>query len=239
MNETLTVAQVSRWLHIPEPTIRRLAKFDEIPHRKRGDEPCFMRSDIEAWASRRLLALQDRPLAEEHSLATRAENPKPQDDTLIPALLSPARITLNLAARTRPGVLRDMVDLAAATDCLYDPADLLRQIEEREAAASTAMPGGIALLHPHHQDPYLISDPFIVIGIAPQPIHFGASDNQPTDVFCLICCGEPRRHLHTLSRLMMMIRNTPLLSEIRAAETPQEVFDAFVSAENAVLKGVH
>ncbi len=238
MHEALNVAQVCRLYHIPEATIRRLVKFDEIPHRKRGDDPVFFRDELDAWASRRLLALQERPLAEEHTLGTRAQTAKPQDDILIPALLSPDRITLDLAARTRHGVLRDMVDLAAATDCLYDPPDLLRQLEEREAICSTAMPGGIALLHPHHQDPYLIGAPFMVIGAARQPVHFGAPDNAPTDLFCLVCCGEARRHIHTLSRLAMMIRNTSLLGAARSAGSTQAVFEAFCAAELAVLKNI-
>ena len=66
--------------------------------------------------------------------------------------------------------------------------DLLAQLEEREALASTALPGGIALPHPHHQDPYLITEPFMLLARTRKPIWFGAPDDAPTDLFCLICC---------------------------------------------------
>lgn len=72
-----------------------------------------------------------------------------------------------------------------------------------------------------------------------RPIWFGAEDDTPTDLFCLICCGENMRHLHVLARLCMMIRETDVLSEIRSAETAEALTEAIYAAERAVLAKLH
>lgn len=235
MNEVLSVAQLVKLLAIPEPVIRRLVKYDEIPHQKRGGEPIFLRNEVDAWASRRILSLQEKALHAEHADGVRAKVKQAADDILMPDLLRPDWIRLGMPAKTKPGILRDMVALADETGCLYDPADLQRQVEEREALASTAMEGGIAFLHARHQDPYLISDPFMVVGVAAQPVYFGAPDGEKTDVFCLVCCGDAQPHLHTLSRLCLMARKGNLPELLRAAETPAGAYEAVVACEREVL----
>ena len=158
---------------------------------------------------------------------------------LLPHLLKPGYVALDARSKTRKSVIRDLVDMAEARELLCDPADMLRQLEEREAVSSTALPGGIALLHPHHPDPYLITEPFMLVARNLRPIWFGAEDDTPTDLFCLICCGENMRHLHVLARLCMMIRETDVLSEIRSAETAEALTEAIYAAERAVLAKLH
>ena len=189
----------------------------------------------DAGGSRRILSLRQRDLLPEHLAATRQDVKVPAEDIVLPHLLKAEYVDLDFRAKTRAGVIRDLVDRAAELELLYDPGDLLAQLEEREALASTALPGGIALPHPHHQDPYLITEPFMLLTRTRKPIWFGAPDDAPTDLFCLICCGENIRHLHVLARLCMMIRETDFLGAIRAAATSEEAVEAAFAAEHAVL----
>ena len=71
-----------------------------------------------------------------------------------------------------------------------------------------------------------------------RPVWFGAEDDSPTDLFCLLCCGENMRHLHVLARLCMMIRDTALLDALRAASTAQEAQEAILSSEREVLSNM-
>ena len=235
MHRQLNFKQACVRLRIPEQVLRDAVKYGEVPCRKQGDEVVFDADELEAWGSRRILALRQRDLAPEHAAATRQDVRTPAEDTLLPALLKPAYVDLDFRSKTRTSVIRDLVDLADSLELLCDPADLLRQLEERESFASTALPGGIALPHPHHPDPYLIMEPFMLVARARKPIWFGAGDDAPTDLFCLICCGEHMRHLHVLARLCMMIRETPFLEEARAAETPEVFLEAAFANERAVL----
>lgn len=235
MHRQLSFRQACERLRIPEQTLRDAVKYNEVPFRWQGDEPVFDADALDAWGSRRILALRDRDLASEHSASTRMDVKSPTEDTLLPLLLKPEYVELDLRAKTRKSVIRDLVDMAERLELLYDPADLLRQLEEREALSPTALPGGIALPHPHHQDPYLIAEPFMLIARARKPVWFGAGDDAPTDLFCLVCCGEHLRHLHVLARLCMMIRDTDFLAEIRTAETPEALIAAACADERAVL----
>jgi excisionase family DNA binding protein len=222
-------------LRIPEQTLRDAVKYGEVPCRKQGSEPVFKASELDAWASARILALSPKALLPEHTASTRMEVKEVKDDILLPQLLKVEYIDLDFRAKTRKSVIRDLVDAADEKGLLCDPADLLNQLEERESVSSTALPGGIAIPHPHHPDPYLIMEPFMLIARARKPIWFGAEDDSPTDLFILLCCGEGMSHLHVLARLCMMVRETEILDALRSAESPEVAADALFAAEREVL----
>ncbi len=235
MHRQLSFNQACERLRIPEQVLRDAVKYGEVPCRKQGAEVVFDANELEAWGSRRILSLRARDLLSEHTASTRRDVKVVADDVLLPQLLKPGFVALDARSKTRKSVIRDLVDMADARELLCDPTDLLRQLEEREALSSTALPGGIALLHPHHPDPYLITEPFMLLVRNLRPIWFGAEDDTPTDLFCLICCGENMRHLHVLARLCMMIRETDFLAQVRAADTADTLVEAAYSAERAVL----
>ena len=111
------------------------------------------------------------------------------------------------------------MDLAGSTGLVADPQDLLRSIDERERLCSTALAGGIALLHPRNHEPYMFDDSFVVLGDERSSrFHFGSPDGAMTDLFFLICCQDDRIHLHALTRLCMMCHYSSVLLELRDAE---------------------
>ena len=222
-------------LRIPEQILRDAVKYGEVPCRKQGAEVVFKASELDAWASARILSLSAKTLSPEHSAATRMDVKNIREDILLPQLLKLEYIDLDFRAKTRKSVIRDLVDAAEAHDLLCDPADMLAQLEARENVSSTALPGGIALPHPHHPDPYLIMEPFMLVTRARKPIWFGAEDDAPTDLFFLVCCGEDMSHLHVLARLCMMIRDTEITQKLREATSATEALDALYAAECEVL----
>jgi PTS system nitrogen regulatory IIA component len=129
-----------------------------------------------------------------------------------------------------------MVALAETTGLLYDPRDLVDELERREQLCSTGIEGGAALLHPRFHDPYMVDDSFICAGVCAQPIPFGAPDGGKTDVFFLVCCQDDRTHLHVLARICVLCHSTELLRELRGAESEGEMYDAVVRAEEAVSR---
>ncbi len=220
---------------IPEQVLRDAVKYSEVPFRKQGAEVVFKASELDAWASARILALSPKVLQPEHTASTRMDVKNLRDDILLPRLIKPEFINLDFTAKTRKSVIRDLVDAAEALGLLYDPADMLAQLEAREEVSSTALPGGIALPHPHHPDPYLISEPFILIARARKAVWYGAEDDSPTDLFCLVCCNENFSHLHVLARLCMMIRDTDILESLRNATNVDEAIEALFASECTVL----
>ena len=130
-----------------------------------------------------------------------------------------------------------MVALAERTGLLTTTAaELLAALQEREALCPTALPGGLALLHPRNHDPYMFSDSFLVFGRTTHPMPFGALDGMGTDLFFLVCCQDDRIHLHVLARLFMMCSQTPLLPNLRSATDRDDMLAAILAAEAEVIR---
>jgi mannitol/fructose-specific phosphotransferase system IIA component (Ntr-type) len=229
--------EVAKYLHLTLADVERLLKDDAIPHEVRGQRPVFRKRDIDAWASQRILGLQDRRLAEYHQKSSHGMRAVLPNDAIMPEMIQPGFIDASMAAKTNASVLREMVALAERTGLVFEPRDLLASIEAREEICPTAIPGGLALLHPRHHQPYMFEASFIVLGRPVQEIHFGAPDGKSTDLFFLICCQDDRIHLHALARLCMMAQKTELLSQLRAAPDATAMHDYILLAEAEVLKG--
>jgi nitrogen PTS system EIIA component len=235
--QTFTLEEVAAYLHLSTADIEQFLENEDIPVETRGDRWVFRKSDIDAWASQRILGLPDRPLAEYHEKSVRGTNMFLENQAIMPELLRPDYIDAAMGAKTKASTLRAMVALAERTGKVYDPKELLASLEAREELCSTAVPGGLALLHPRHHQPYMFESSFIVLGRPVQEIHYGAPDGQPTRLFFLICCQDDRIHLHTLARLCMMALNTPLLDELREAPDSTAMHACILAAEEQVLSG--
>ena len=232
----LTLAEAAEYLHLAPAALERLVKREEIPAEHQGARVMFRRKDIDAWASQRILGLPGQALHDYHAASSARVHAIALQGPLLPQLMTADRIDPELHSRTRSSVQRDMVALAESTDLVSNPRELLETLEERERLCSTALPGGLALLHPRHHEPYMFADSFIALGRSLQPIHFGAQDGTSTDLFFLVCCQDDLIHLHTLARLCSLYQNTNMLAELRQAETAAEMMQAMVSAEDSLLK---
>ena len=235
-HRVMNVKEIATYLHVAPARIELLIKEREIPFQKQGDRFVFRRAEIDAWASQRILKFSPKNLANYHSQTSAKVKEFAPDTAMMPQLLTRARINGDMPAKTRSSAIRAMVAMAMDTDLVSDEADLLTLIEEREALCSTALPGGWAALHPRHHDPYMFSESFLVVGRTIQPIHFGAQDGLPSDIFFLLCCQDDRLHLHTLARLCSLCMETPLLETLRQADSSQEMLDAFLESEQEIIR---
>ncbi len=232
----LSQQEVADYLHLTAADIERLIKNRDIPFEMRGSRLVFRKRDIDAWASQRILKLADKPLAEYHRKTTRATQASFPTAAIMPEMVQPAFIEPRMTAKTKASGIRDMVALAVSTGRVYDERALLESVQAREELCSTAFPGGLALLHSRYQQLALSEEPFVVLGRALQPIHFGSPDGQPTDLFFLICCQDVKIHLHTLARLCLMAQKSTLLGHLREAEDANSMYDCLVNAEKEVLE---
>lgn len=208
---------------------------NEIPHEKVGERATFRRIEIDAWASQRLLGMRGEEVQDFHENSTARHHDLSNQHALIPELMKPEYIDHHLAVKTRNAAIRGMVDLANRTSLVIYPEDLLSGVDEREKMGSTALPGGLALMHPPHHDPYMFEDTFIVLGRAPSPIPFGSPDGRLTDLFFLVCSQDDKIHLHLLARLSMMCFHTPLLLDLHEAMDREAMYEVLVASEAEVI----
>jgi PTS system nitrogen regulatory IIA component len=215
--------------------VDRLLRESDLPHTVRGGRTVFQRGEIDAWASRRILGLPAKRLEIYHEKTARGTREIFPDGALIPELLRTSHIDLELHSRTRASVIRDMVALAGSTGRVLHPRELLQSVEEREALCSTALPGGLALLHSRHHTEYSFDGSFVVLGRTVQTVPFGAPDGGSTLLFFLICCDDDRIHLHTIARLCLLAMKTDIIAQLLAAPDARSAFDLLINAERAVL----
>jgi len=234
-HRAFTLEELADYLHLTPDDVERLVQDSDIPHTARGGRIVFQRGDIDAWASQRILGMPGKPLNAYHEKSMRGTREIFPDDALIPQLLAPGRIDLALPSKTRASVIRDMVALADKTGRVLDRRELLASIEAREALCSTALPGGIALLHGRHHADYRFEGSFIVLGRTVQAVPLSAPDGRPTQVFFLICCDDERIHLHTLARLCLMGLKTKMIEQLFQATDATAAYEGLVSAEREVL----
>lgn len=232
---TFTVDQLADYLHVERRHVEEFLQAGDIPHTVRGGRTYFQRAEIDAWASQRVLRLPDEGLDWYHRKTTAGTREQFPGGALIPVLLSPAAIDLELTAKTKASVIRDLVALADRTGRVFDARELRESIGAREALGSTALPGGLALLHARQHGAYRFDGSFVVLGRTIQPIPFGASDGRPTRLFFLICCEDDRIHLHTLARLCLLAKETDVLSALSTVADPAGAYGALVAAELALV----
>ena len=229
----LNVDEVAEYLHLSRADIERLVKDRDIPFESRGDRPVFCQWDIDAWASQRILRASASRLAEYQPKSSQRTRSFLAGGALLPQLLRPEQIDPAMAAKTKASVLRDMAALAARTGWVCDPPELVASLKAREALCSTAVPGGVAFLHPRAQQPYRFAASFLVLGRTVQPIHFGVPDGQPADIFFLLGCQDERLHLQLLARLCLMVQKSDLLMQLRAVPDASTMHKCLVAAAQA------
>lgn len=233
--QTFGLDEVARYLHLGRAEVEQLVKNQEIPFEKHGNRLVFRKGEIDDWASKRILGLEGKRLTQYHQKSSQATQEIAKDQAFLPEQLQPDFIDPALPAKTKASVLREMARLAGKTGRIYDPEALLEELIAREAICSTGVPGGLALLHPRHPDPYLVETPFIALGRTVQEIPFGAPDGQPTDLFFLIGCPDDRMHLHMLARLCLMAQKTEVLAELRQTSSAEAMHEVMIRSEWAVL----
>jgi len=232
---TLDLAAAADYLHVTRNELEQLVKTTEIPHQDRGGRIVFLRGELDAWASQRILGLPPKRLAAYHQKSTQSTRAILAQEALLPDLLQSNFIAAAMTSKTKKSVIRDLVALAEATGRVMDPTDFLASVEAREQLCSTGLPGGLAILHCRNLQPYRFEDSFIVVGRTLQEIHFGAPDGRPTWLFFLICCQDERIHLHTLARLCLIMQKTAVVSSLLAAPDAATIYAELLAAEQSAL----
>lgn len=142
--------------------------------------------------------------------------------------LSPADVLVDMRAKDKPGVLKQLAGHAAAA--LGLPADVaVEQIQKRDDLGSTGIGGGVALPHARFRE---VGKPFGVLARLRQPIDFDAVDGQPVDLVLLILLpASPQLdQLNALAAAARKLRDGDVLRHLRTAATPLEVFEAITRA---------
>ncbi|MDR3197042.1 MAG: PTS sugar transporter subunit IIA [Planctomycetaceae bacterium] len=232
----LTLSQLTRYLHLPEAQVRKLADRGTIPSRRVNGEMIFSREEVHRWLERRIGLSDESELGLVEAVLDRSI-PAGVDKELVTLseLIPAGAVAVPLMAKTRDSVIRSMVELAVGTGLLWDGTAMANAVKEREELHSTALENGVALLHSRRPLPSILGGTFIVLGKLSKGIPFGGGLNNLTDIFFLICSMEDRIHLRILTRLSRLLAYPEFLAMLRELEKEEMIRELLKTTESAIL----
>jgi len=235
-HKTYNLEEIAGYLHQSVSDIEQLVHEKEIPCSLQGKRLVFRRKEVDAWANQRVMGMNTEKLSAFHKKTTGRAHDLSLGHVIISELLRPACLEPLLPAKTKPSLIRSMVELAGKSGCVNYADELHESILAREKLGSTAMAGGFALLHTEYHDSFMFEESFIALARCAQPIAFSSPDGQLTDVFFMLCCQDERIHLHVLARLCMLCQQTSMLLELRDCTTSEEMRRIIMDKEEELIR---
>lgn len=234
-HEQMNEQQVAAYLHMDLRELAKLASRGKIPCRKTAKGYVFRKGEVDHWIElqmhelpRERFAHIERGVSEHHGFDESA--------MLVGELIPAQGLAVPLKARTRDSVIRSLIEVADAAGLVYAREELTAEVRGREDLCSTAIIPGAALPHPRHPLPYDIAASFIIVGLTPTGIAFGAADGSMTRLFFLICCKDDRTHLHVLARLARMLHDPTAIEQLHACQDGREMRDMLTGLERYVVE---
>lgn len=140
--------------------------------------------------------------------------------------LSRHTIIMDLSARDKYGVIRELTSLLAKNGLIDDAAAVAQEVMTRENVASTCIQNGIALPHARTN---AVKRQVIAVGIRREGYEFDSLDGKPTRIFVL--CLSPRDsngpHIECLATIASILSTPDKIQKIINARSPGEVYDIF------------
>jgi PTS system nitrogen regulatory IIA component len=226
----MTIDEMAHHLGMDARLVKKWAERGKLPGTMVGGEWRFNRAQMLDWLQREMHSLDHEHIENLERAMSDGSNERVVGD-----LLPSEAIDMNLPARSRASILRELVGLAERTGLVYDAAGLLEAVQEREALSPTALPKGLAIPHPRRPMAYATAEPLICLARVPAGIPFGAPDGQMTDLFVFVCSHEERQHLCVLARLALMFSGT-LPDELRGVDDAQAALELVLAREAEVVR---
>lgn len=229
MPDLLTAQQLAEYLQLSKRTIYRLVDRDQIPAVRVGGQWRFPRSAVDYWLDVRLSRLGARDL---DALESDAAGP--------PLALGAALSESNALIPLQPGPIADVVRALVAGIEFPEPPDralVVERLLERESLCSTALPGGIAVLHTARWLPRVLRGSDVVaLGRLSEPMDFGALDGGRTDLLSVVLARNERHHLVLLTKMTRLCQEEACVAALRAAGGAAEVRRVIARYERAVFE---
>ena len=150
-------------------------------------------------------------------------------------LLTKETVTLQLRARNKSDVIKELIDSLDRAGKLADKQKYEEAILAREAQSTTGIGEGIAIPHAKTN---AVKTPAIAFGLAKDGIDYESLDGQPSQLFFMIAASEGanNEHLETLSRLSSMLMDTVFRKSLLDASTKEEIIKLIDSKEKELFE---
>src|SRR5437868_9969114 len=142
-------------------------------------------------------------------------------------------ITATLAALTKEGVIRELVENLRAAGYFSgsEPEDIIKAVHKRELLGSTGIGRGVAIPHTKHPS---VDRLIGTVAISRSGVAFESLDGEPVYVFVMLISPQerPGDHLRALENVSRCLRDDNFVRSLRQATTPQQVWDLLGRHDN-------
>ena len=131
-------------------------------------------------------------------------------------------VSFHMKAATKRAVIDELVSLAATSNMVKDPDQLLSDIREREELVTTGVGYGVAFPHAKTRS---VKGIVIAFGRSDTGINFDAMDHKPVNLFFLIAAPEDAigAHLNVMARLSFLMKSAENRQKLMEASSPGDV----------------
>ncbi len=141
----------------------------------------------------------------------------------IAEFLSPRAVVSDLAAGSKPDVMRELAKAIAGANQGLDSARVLAVLQEREKLGSTGLQDGVAI--PHGKLSGLTSL-VAAFGVSRGGVEFESLDGRPTHLFFALVAPENSAgvHLKALARISRLFKNPRFRASILESQSTEDIF---------------
>lgn len=218
----LDLHQAALKLGVSPATVQRWARQGRLGMVRPSGEFLFEERELQQWARNQGLKIRNE--------LKKPQNVRALQDKPLSAALAKGAILHNVAGHTPGEVLSVLVELSPVTED-RNRTELLQQLIEREALASTALSAGVALPHPRTPSDAFTDAPVVVIAMLEQPVDWLALDGELVHTAILLLNPTAHEHLQVLSRLALVLREQKLVDALKARSSAEDIFDIIDSLE--------
>lgn len=145
-------------------------------------------------------------------------------------ILQPACVKVPLEARTKEQAIYELVDLLSRQAGIAEPELLKQAIWERESTRTTGIGHGIAIPHGKSENVDALR---MAVGRAPEPLEFGAIDNNPVDLIFLVTSPTDQTgpHIQALGKVSRMLIDAEVRTALRQAATADDLYQQIAQHE--------
>ena len=148
----------------------------------------------------------------------------------VAALLRSETINLNLQARDKIGVLREVANLLAQSQRVANFEIFFSEILERERISTTALAYDVAIPHARTEQ---CNEILLAVGRSVAGVDFGVPNSQPVRLVFLI--GTPKQmvteYLRVVGNLARLLRQDALREQLSAAADARDLIQLLDAAE--------
>ena len=215
----LYVRDLCKLFEVPEKTVLRWIREEQLPAYRFAEQFCFNRSDIATWATARGRSLPESFWKETERSPFRLGD-----------ALRNGGVHHDLGSDDRRATMRAVVDsMPLPSDTDRDV--LVDHLHAHEVMVATHDHDGIAIPNPKTPIALHVDSPLVSLCFLTQPLCFGGEGSQPVHTVFSVVAPTARVHLGMISRIAHCLHDPAVRRAIRARASRDEILSAIDAVE--------